>query len=148
MRAGSRALWAVLDLHSEPPGWEPAERRAAELACACALAPGVSAQRLRSGLTKLASERWAALLLHELASGEGVWVRALGERYPSVRHRCAPRTRWRDVGLAALVRGDGRSRQVLGPALSAWLSEGGDLHDLSATLEAALVHARTPARLA
>jgi hypothetical protein len=147
MRAGAQALWTTLDLRSEPPSWDPVERKAADVAFACALAsPGAGVQRLRAGLTRLASARWAALLLDELGGGEGVWVRALGERYPSVRHRCAPRKRWSDRGLAPLAREDERSRQGLSVALKAWLSDGADFQALPAALEAALVHARTPAR--
>jgi hypothetical protein len=149
MRAGAQALWAALDLRSEPPRWEPVERAAADVAFVCALAsPGAGIQRLRAGLTRLASKRWAALLVNELGAGEGVWVRALGERYPSVRHRCAPRKRRSDRGLAPLARDDERSRLALIVALTGWLSDGADFRGLPAALEAALVHSRTPARLA
>ena len=119
------------------------------MAFVCALAsPAAGIARLRAGLTRLASKRWAALLVQELGTGEGVWIRALGERYPSVRHRYAPRTRRSDRGLAPLARDDEGSGQALSVALTGWLSDGADFRLLPATLEAALVHSRTPARLA
>jgi hypothetical protein len=76
------------------------------------------------------------------------WRGALGERYESVRQRCAPRTTWRTRGLSALLSSDARTRATLQARLERWLTEGGELERLPAELEASLVQTRTPHRLA
>jgi hypothetical protein len=147
---GAAELWRALGLASSPPAWTPAEHEGARMLFACALAPGhqASPARLRTGLRSLAAGRIARLLTAELAAGEEPWMAALVDRYASVRHRCAPRTTWRSRGLSDLLRLDEVSRQAVAARLESWLCGGGDLAGLGPELEAALVHARTPARFA
>lgn len=149
-RAATTSLWAQLELRSPPPAWTPPERDAARMLFACACAPGQDPDpsRLRDGLRALAAGRLAGLLAAELAASEDAWERALGERYQSVRHRCAPRTTWRSRGLSDLLREDERSRAAVTARLERWLAGGGAAAALGAELEAALVHARTPPRFA
>ncbi|HEY6526570.1 MAG TPA: hypothetical protein VIY10_22480, partial [Solirubrobacteraceae bacterium] len=71
-----------------------------------------------------------------------------GDRYESVRHRCARRTTWRSLGLSDLLRGDELSRTAVTRRLERWMADGGLLPTLAGELEAAIVHARTPARFA
>jgi hypothetical protein len=148
--AGTSDLWLTLGLRSAPPAWAPEEREAARMlfACACAPAQDTNPARLRGGLRSLAAGRFARLLAAELTTDEEVWVTALRERYDSVRHRCAPRTTWRSRGLSDLLRADESARRAVTTRLEQWLAAGGDLGELAAELEAALVHARTPARFA
>ncbi|HWE11136.1 MAG TPA: hypothetical protein VG325_17440 [Solirubrobacteraceae bacterium] len=148
--AGTSRLWLALGLRSVPPAWTPEEREAARMlfACACAPVQDTNPARLRGGLRSLAAARIARLLAAELSDGEDVWVTALRERYDSVRHRCAPRTTWRSRGLSELLRADDVARRAVTARLEHWLAAGGDPGALAAELEAALVHARTPARFA
>lgn len=150
VRSASAGLWSGLGLRSAPPGWTPAEREAARMLFACACAPGQEAEpsRLRDGLRALAAGRFAALLCAELGDREEAWVTALGDRYGSVRHRCAPRTAWRSRGLSDLMRADEGTRAAVTDRLARWLAAGGVTTALAGELEAALVHARTPPRFA
>lgn len=143
-------MWDGLGLHTTPPSWGPGEHAAActVLACACA-APGPAAPDwLPGSLRRISAAQIARVLTGELARGETVWLRALGGRYGSLRHRCAPRTALRSRGLADLVRSDDRCRAAIVGRLEAWLAAGGTLATLPGELEAAIVHARTPSRLA
>lgn len=148
--AGTAALWRALGLRSTSPRWTPAEREAARMVFACACAPvhPTRPTRLQDGLRGLAAARFADLLSSELAESEEAWTRALGDRYESVRHRCARRTTWRSLGLSELVRTDDVTRRAVSARLERWMGAGGLLSALGAELEAALVHARTPARFA
>ncbi len=150
VRTGTAGLWTTLGLRSQAPGWTPAERDAARMvfACACTPAAQKSPARLQGGLRALAARRFAELLGQELADNEEAWARALGDRYESVRHRCARRTTWRSRGLSELVRNDEISRKAVTLRLERWIANGGVLAGLADELEAALVHARTPARFA
>jgi hypothetical protein len=150
MAAGTGGVWRALGLTSPPPAWTLEEHDAARMLFACALAPGRDAKpaRLRTGLRSLAAARIGRALAAELAAGEEPWVAALGDRYDSVRHRCAPRTTWRSRGLSDLLRLDEPSRRAVAARLEQWLVGGGGLDRLGAELEAAIVHARTPARFA
>lgn len=148
--AGAR-LWRSFGLRSEPPRWSDEERWRAALLVACACAPlsGHGRGWLRDRLLSLAAGRWAALLVRELqAADEALWRLALGSRYQSVHQRCAPRNSRRTLGLADLVRSDPRAAEALQQRLARWLAAGGAYEQLPAELEAAFVHARTPARLA
>lgn len=144
------ALWGRLRLTSPRPGWNRTEREAAEMvfACACALGEHADTERLRAGLRAIAAPRHAELLSAELATSEPAWVAALGDRYDSVRHRCAPRTAWRSRGLSELLAADESARRAVVQRLTRWLALGGEPATLPAELEAAIVHARTPARFA
>lgn len=148
--AASAELWARLGLASPPPGWTAAEREAAEMVFACACAQGEQADpdRLRAGLRAIAAPRHAEIICGELAASEPAWVAALGDRYDSVRHRCAPRTAWRSRGLSELFAADEAARRAVVTRLTRWLALGGEPATLPAELEAAVVHARTPARFA
>jgi hypothetical protein len=148
--AGSGGVWSALGLRSAAPAWSPAEREAARMVFACACAPSAQADgaRMQDGLRAVAAARFAELLCRELTGSEEAWTRALGRRYDSVRHRCAPRTTWRSRGLSELVRTDDVTRRALAIRLERWLAAGGSLATLADELEAALVHARTPARFA
>ena len=148
--AGTAALWRALDLTSPPPAWTPGEHEAARMLFACALAPfqDASPARLQTGLRSLAAARIAEALATALTAAEEPWASALGGRYASVRHRCAPRTTWRSRGLSDLLSVDPSSRQAVAARLEQWLIAGGDRAGLAGELEAALVHARTPARFA
>jgi hypothetical protein len=148
--AGTIAVWGALGLRSAAPSWMPAERDAARMvfACACAPAMRMDAVRFQASLRAVAAPRFAELLCRELAESEEAWTRALGDRYESVRHRCARRTTWRSLGLSDLLRGDESSRKAVTRRLERWMADGGPLPTLAGELEAAIVHARTPARFA
>jgi hypothetical protein len=148
--AGTAGVWGALGLRSTAPSWSPAEHEAARMvfACACAPAMRMDPVRFQAGLRSVAAPRFAELLCRELAESEEAWTRALGERYESVRHRCARRTTWRSLGLSELLRGDESSRKAVTRRLERWMAEGGRLPTLAGELEAAIVHARTPARFA
>lgn len=150
VHTATSGLWSTLGLRSPAPGWTAAEREAAGMLFACACAPSQSGDpaRLGEGLRALAAGRFAERLCAELESNEDAWVHALAGRYASVRHRCAPRTTWRSRGLSDLLRVDDRTRSAVRARLERWLAAGGTLALLGAELEAALVHARTPARFA
>jgi hypothetical protein len=146
----AQRLWEWFGLRSAPPGWNENERSAARVVVASACAPlhGRGAAWLRPRLLRLAADRWAAALAAELRSAdEGQWRRALGERY-ELRQRYAPRTRRRSGTLSQLFSKDERPVAALRKRLSRWLAEGGEFEGLPAEVEAAFVHARTPARLA
>jgi hypothetical protein len=146
------ALWRTLGLHGRAPAWTASERAAARtvLACACArpTTDAAPADWLPAGLRRIAAARIAGLIAAELGQDEGPWLRALGDRYGSLRHRCAPRTVLRSRGLADLIREDAACRAAVAARLETWLAGGGAPAALTAELEAAVVHARTPARLA
>lgn len=148
--AGAR-LWQSFGLRSQPPRWSDEERWRAALLVACACAPltGHGRRWLRDRLLGLAAGRWSLLLVGELkAADETLWQRLLGARYESVHRRCAPRSNWRTLGLSDLVRSDAQVTESLRQRLARWLAGGGAFELLPAELEAALVHGRTPARLA
>jgi hypothetical protein len=149
--AAACELWQWFGLASVPPVWNETERAAARLLIACACAPlerrGAGWLRLR--LLRLASRRWAAILIGELcAADDGLWRRALGERYESVHRRYAPRTRWRTHQLSELLSSNERTVAALRDRLERWLERGGDYQALPGELEAAFVLTRTPAHLA
>lgn len=148
--AGTAGVWGALGLRSTAPAWTPAERDAARMVFACACAPGLRMDpvRFQAGLRGVAAPRFAQLLCRELSESEEAWTRALGDRYESVRHRCARRTTWRSLGLADLLRGDEVSRKAVTRRLERWMADGAPLPTLAGELEAAIVHARTPARFA
>jgi hypothetical protein len=148
--AGTAGIWGALGLRSTAPSWTPAEHDAARMVFACACAPALRMDpvRFQAGLRAVAAPRFAELLCRELAESEEAWTRALGDRYESVRHRCARRTTWRSLGLADLLRGDEISRKAVTRRLERWMADGGPLPTLAGELEAAIVHARTPARFA
>lgn len=148
--AGTAELWSALGLRSAAPGWTSAEWETARMvfACACTPAAQTNRARLQTGLRSLAAGRFAELLGQELADGEEAWIRALGDRYESLRHRCAPRTTWRSRGLSDLLLADESARLAVVTRLERWLAGGARLRALADELEAAVVHARTPARLA
>jgi hypothetical protein len=148
--AGTAELWNVLGLRSRAPEWTSAEWETARMvfACACTPAAQTNPARVQTGLRSLAAGRFAELLVQELADGEEAWMRALGDRYESVRHRCAPRTPRRSRGLAELLLTDESARLAVVTRLERWLVSGARLVALADELEAAVVHARTPARLA
>jgi hypothetical protein len=148
--AGTAGVWSALGLRSTAPSWTPAEHDAARMvfACACAPAMRMDPVRFQAGLRAVAAPRFAQLLCRELAESEEAWTRALGERYESVRHRCARRTTWRSLGLSDLLRGDENARKAVTRRLERWIADGGLLPTLAGELEAAIVHARTPARFA
>lgn len=150
VHGATSGLWSALGLRSPAPGWTAAEHEAAQMLFACACAPSQTGDpaRLGEGLRALAAGRFAELLCAELQAGEAPWMHALAGRYASVRHRCAPRTTWRSRGLSDLLRVDERTRGAVRARLERWLAGGGALPLLGAELEAALVHARTPARFA
>ncbi len=148
--AGTVGVWRTLGLRSTAPSWTPAERDTARMVFACACAPTMRMDpvRFQTGLRAVAAPRFAELLCRELAESEEAWTRALGDRYESVRHRCARRTTWRSLGLSDLLRGDEQSRKAVVARLERWMAGGGALPSLAGELEAAIVHARTPARFA
>jgi hypothetical protein len=148
--AGAR-LWDWFGLSSEPPRWNEGELDRARLLVACACAPLDShvGEWLGPRLLKLASDRWARLLVAELRrADEDLWRRVLGERYESVWRRFAPRGRWRMRELADLLARDDDVAGSLERQLSRWLAGGGHVERLPAEVEAAFVHSRTPDRLA
>ena len=148
--AGTVGVWHWLGLRSSAPRWTPGERDAARMVFACACAPAMEFEpgRFQAGLRALAAPRFAKLLCREFAESEAAWTRALGDRYESVRHRCARRTTWRSLGLSDLVRDDEVARGAITRRLERWMADGGMVSTLGAELEAAIVHARTPARFA
>jgi hypothetical protein len=148
--AGVR-IWDWFEFAGPPPAWDEAELARARLLVACACAPldGRGEQWLGPRLRRLAAARWAELIVEHLGDvGEQWWREALGERYESVRRRCAPRTTWRTRGLAVLAASDERTRAVLRARLERWLAAGGEIERLPGELEASLVQARTPPRVA
>lgn len=148
--AGTAELWGALGLRSAAPAWTSAEWETARMvfACACTPAAQTTPARLQAGLRSLAAGRFAELLGQELAQSEEAWTRALADRYESLRHRCAPRTTWGSRGLSELLRADESARRAVVARLERWLADGARLGALAAELEAAVVHARTPARIA
>jgi hypothetical protein len=148
--AGTIGVWQWLGLRSAAPTWTPGERDAARMVFACACAPAMEFEpgRFQAGLRALAAPRFAQLLCREFAGSEAAWTRALGDRYESVRHRCAPRTSWRSLGLSDLLRDDEIARGAVTRRLERWMADGGLMATLAGELEAAIVHARTPARFA
>lgn len=150
VRDATQRLWRDLGLHSGSPSWNPSERDAARMvfACACAPAQGADSERLRASLHQIAAGRFAAELCAELARSERVWLKALADRYGSVRHRYARRTPWRSLGLAELIRADDSARRAVTVRLERWLAGGGHAAALAGELEAALVHTRTPSKFA
>jgi hypothetical protein len=151
--AGYARLWHAVGLREPAPRWSPAEHEAARMVFACACVPGAgptasSPDWLQTSLRRIAATRSAELICGELCRSEAVWLSALGDRYGSLRHRCAPRTLLRSRGLAELVSADENTRQALIRGLERWVAAGGHPHELAAELEAAVVHTRTPARLA
>jgi hypothetical protein len=147
--AGAR-LWWALELRSPPPAWTAAEHHAACTVFACACGPGDrrGSDWLPASLRRISAARIAELLCLELSAREAVWLRALGDRYGSLRHRCAPRTMLRSRGLADLLRDDPDCMAAVRARVERWVAAGADLPALAGELEAAVVHARTPARLA
>lgn len=148
--AGER-LWQALGLTSPPPRWDADERAGARVLVACACAPfdRRGPAWLVPRLLRLAAPRWGTLLAEALKrSDESRWEHALGARYPSVRRRYAPRTKWRTGGVAEVVAGDERTVEVLRNRLAQWLAQGPDPATIAEELEAAIVSTRTPARLA
>jgi hypothetical protein len=147
---GTAGIWRMLGLSFTALSWTPAERGAAQMvfACACAPARQRDPARLQTGLRALAAGRFARLLCAELADSEDAWVRALGDRYDSVRHRCAPRTSRRSRGLSELLGADEAALSAVAARLERWMVDGGVLPALAGELEAAVVHARTPAKFA
>jgi hypothetical protein len=150
MREGAAKLWRVLGLSSAVPRWNEADVETARMlfAVACAQPAQTRGERLRAGLRQLGAARFAMLLCAELAGNEDAWRKALAGRYGNVRHRCARRTPWGNRGLAELIRADEIVRSALIARLERWMSDGAQLEKLPGELEAAVVHARTPARLA
>lgn len=148
--AGGARVWQWLGFPGSSPSWDAAELSRARLLVACACAPldGRGAQWLGPRLRRLAAARWAELIVAALsAADEDWWQGALGERYESVRQRCAPRTTWRVRGLAVLT-SDERTREALRTRLEGWLAAGAELERLPDELEASLVQSRTPPRVA
>lgn len=151
VHAEARLLWEWFGLSSQPPEWDPDERSVARvlIACSCAPLDKRGADWLAPRLVRVAARRWAALLTAELSAGDdGLWRRALGERYESVHRRYAPRTKWRTRELSELLATDARIVDTLRKRLARWLADGGAFDGLPAELEAAFVQARAPARLA
>jgi hypothetical protein len=151
VQAAGVRLWDWFGLSTPPPRWSDGERARARLLVACACAPldQQVVSWLGPRLLKLAADRWAALLTAELrGADEDLWRRVLGERYESVWRRCAPRSRWRTRELSDLLARDGDVAASLERQLSRWLREGARIERLADEVEAAFVHARTPARLA
>ena len=146
------SLWQTLGLHSPPPRWTSTEHDAARMVFACACAAPANAEQspewLSASLRRLSAARIAGELCAELAHSEAVWLRALGGRYGSLRHRCAPRTALRSRGLSDLLRSDEVCRAGVLRRVERWAATGLGVDELSAELEAAVVHARTPSRLA
>ncbi len=151
VQAAGERLWAWFGLASPPPRWNEGERGRARLLVACACAPldDQVVGWLGPRLLKLAADRWAGLLVAELRQAdEDMWRRVLGERYESVWRRCAPRGRWRTRELADLLANNPEVAGSMERQLSRWLAAGGHVDQLTAEVEAAFVHSRTPDRLA
>lgn len=147
---GVGLLWMAIGLRGTAPSWTAEEWEAARMvfACACAPAPAPPPARLRESLRTLAAGRFAKAMSDALALDEAPWRRALGDRYDSVRHRCAHRTTWRSRGLAELVRTDESARAAVTARLERWICAGGEASLLAGELEAALVHASARPRFA
>lgn len=143
-------LWSSLGLFGPPLGWSESEGDAvrAILACACGPEAPTTPGWLSVSLRRVSAPRIAGLLGDELARREAVWLRALGPGYGSLRHRCAPRTALRSRGLSDLLRSDPACRELVVGRIERWVVAGGRPEGLAAELEAAVVHTRTPARLA
>ncbi len=143
-------MFASLDVTVQAPRWSPAERDTARMvfAYACGPVTAKSPEWLARSLRRISAPQIAAQLCAELSKREGVWKAALGDGYASLRHRCAPRTVIRSRGLADLLRADADCRAAVTARLERWVISGGGLKDLPRELEAAVVHVRTPARLA
>jgi hypothetical protein len=143
-------MFTSLDVTTRAPRWSPAERDTARMvfAYACGPVTAKSPEWLARSLRRISAPRIAAQLCAELAKRESVWKAALGDGYASLRHRCAPRTMIRSRGLADLLRADADCRAAVTTRLERWIISGGGLQDLPRELEAAVVHVRTPARLA
>jgi hypothetical protein len=150
VRSGIGRLWEALGLRSPSPCWTPAELEAARMVFACACGPEATSggERLQTSLRQVAANRFAGLLCMELTTGEQPWLRALADRYGSVRHRYARRTPWRSRGLAELIRSDETARLAVAKRLERWIAAGGQPATLAGELEAALVHCRTPSHFA
>ncbi len=148
--AGAARLWTGLGLRSASPVWTPEEREAARMvfAFACAARPVIGRDRIEAGLRPIGARRLAGLLCSELAADERVWIKALGDRYDSVRHRYAPRNAWRSLRLADLLSSDQGAQEAVTARLQAWIVAGGHPGHLASELEAALVHCRTPDKYA
>lgn len=144
------ALFTTLEITGRPPCWSAAERDTARMvfAYACGPVTAKSPEWLARSLRRISAPRIAARICEELARREVVWRAALGDGYGSLRHRCAPRTPLRSRGLADLLRGDAACRAAVTERLERWVIAGGDLEELPRELEAAVVHVRTPSRLA
>lgn len=148
-------LWTRLGLRSAPPRWTPDEHEAARMVFACACVReepvgggSVAHDWVGASLRRVSARRLAELLVAELCRGEAVWLRALDGGYGSLRHRCAPRTPFRSRGLSDLLRSDEDCRAAVAARLERWVAAGCDRAQLPAELEAAVVHVRTPSRLA
>lgn len=143
-------MFTSLAVAARAPRWSPAERDTARMvfAYACGPVTAKSPEWLARSLRRISAPRIAAQLCAELSRREGVWKAALGDGYGSLRHRCAPRTMIRSRGLADLLRADADCRAAVTARLERWVISGGGLQDLPRELEAAVVHVRTPARLA
>jgi len=144
------SMFTSLDVTARAPRWSAAERDTARMvfAYACGPVTAKSPEWLARSLRRISAPRIAAQLCAELARRESVWTAALGDGYASLRHRCAPRTRIRSRGLADLLRADADCRAAVTARLERWVISGGALQELPRELEAAVVHVRTPARLA
>jgi len=150
VEGGIALLWSTIGLRGTAPSWTSQEWQAARMvfACACAPAPAPSPARLRESLRTLAAARFASAMCDAFAIDEAPWRRALGDRYDSVRHRCAHRTTWRSRGLAERLRTDDAARTALTARLERWICAGGEAPLLPSELEAALVHASARPRFA
>ncbi|HLI60072.1 MAG TPA: hypothetical protein VKV21_10460 [Solirubrobacteraceae bacterium] len=143
-------LFASLQIARRAPRWSAAERDTARMvfAYACGPVTATSPEWLARSLRRISAPRIAAAICEELSRREVVWRAALGDGYASLRHRCAPRTALRSRGLAELLRGDAGCRRAVTARLEQWVIAGGAVETLPQELEAAVVHARTPSRLA
>ena len=147
------SLWRTLALGTAPPAWGEAERTTAQTLVVFALfSPGGSGLSTPSAsLHRMSAERWAAALVNGFGAGEErPWRRALGERYASVRHRCAPggRFRARSRRLSELLPDENGLGPALRDRLSGWVRSGADPAALGTGFEAAVVHHRTASEYA
>ena len=144
------AMFLTLEVGGQAPRWSEAERDTARMvfAYACGPVTAKSPEWLARSLRRISAPRIAAHLCAELSHREGVWRAALGDGYASLRHRCAPRTVLRSRGLSDLLRADADCCAAVTARLERWVISGGELSELPRELEAAVVHVRTPARLA
>ena len=119
---GHAELWTRLGLRGDPPVWTPAERDAARMVFARACSPVAVPDPgwVPTGLRRLSAARLGRRLTVELAGAEAVWLKALGGRYGSLRHRCAPRTTFRSRGLADLLRDDESCPAAVAPPRGRW----------------------------